>query len=73
MGMGTAPLPVEKLGNLQECAKAICALPLESTPGERVSYSASMGFTILGDGVADKGGNRGQQNAKAAHGAVTRP
>jgi CubicO group peptidase (beta-lactamase class C family) len=49
MGMGAAPLPVEKLGNLQECAKAICALPLESTPGEVVSYSASMGYTILGE------------------------
>jgi len=51
MGMGAAPLPVEKLGNLQECAAAICALPLESTPGEVVSYSASMGFTILGEVV----------------------
>jgi len=51
MGMGTAPLPVEKLGNLQECAAAICALPLESTPGELVSYSASMGFTILGETI----------------------
>jgi CubicO group peptidase (beta-lactamase class C family) len=49
MGMGVAPLPVDKLGNLQECARAICALPLESTPGEVVSYSASMGFTILGE------------------------
>ena len=49
MGMGVAPLPVEKLGNLQECAAVICALPLESAPGERVSYSASMGFTILGE------------------------
>lgn len=49
MGMGTAPLPVEKLGDLRECAKAIAALPLESTPGETVAYSASMGFTILGE------------------------
>lgn len=49
MGMGPAPLPVEKLGDLRECAKAICALPLESSAGETVSYSASMGFTILGE------------------------
>jgi len=49
LGMGMAPLPVEKLGNLQECAAVICKLPLESTPGEQVSYSASMGFTILGE------------------------
>ncbi len=49
MGMAPAPLPVEKLGNLQECAAAICGLPLESTPGEIVSYSASMGYTILGE------------------------
>jgi CubicO group peptidase (beta-lactamase class C family) len=49
MGMGPAPLPVEKLGDLRECAKAICALPLESTAGESVAYSASQGFTILGE------------------------
>lgn len=49
MGMSPPPVPVEKLGDLRECAKAICALPLESSPGELVSYSASMGFTILGE------------------------
>lgn len=49
MGMGYAPLPTERLGNLEECVAAICALPLESTPGELVSYSASMGFTILAE------------------------
>jgi len=51
MGMGYAPLPVERLGNMDECVAAICALPLESTPGEAVSYSASMGFTILAEVV----------------------
>ena len=49
MSMGPAPLPVEKLGDLQECAKAICGLAPESTPGETVAYSASQGFTILGE------------------------
>jgi CubicO group peptidase (beta-lactamase class C family) len=49
MSMGPAPLPVDKLGNLQECAKAICGLALESAPGETVAYSASQGFTILGE------------------------
>ena len=51
MGMAYAPLPVERLGNLDECVAAICGLPLESTPGEVVSYSASMGFTILAEVV----------------------
>ena len=51
MGMAYAPLPVERLGNLEECVAAICGLPLESTPGEVVSYSASMGFTILAEVV----------------------
>lgn len=49
MGMGVTPLPVERLGDLRECASVVCTLPLESTPGEKVSYSASMGFTILGE------------------------
>lgn len=49
MSMGPAPLPVEKLGNLEECAKVICGLALESTPGESVAYSASQGYTILGE------------------------
>jgi CubicO group peptidase (beta-lactamase class C family) len=49
MSMGPAPLPVEKLGDLRECAKVICGLALESTPGETVAYSASQGFTILGE------------------------
>ena len=51
MGMAYAPLPVERLGNLDECVKAICGLPLEYAPGEVVSYSASMGFTILAEVV----------------------
>lgn len=49
MSMGPAPLPVEKLGDLQECARVICGLAPESTPGETVAYSASQGFTILGE------------------------
>lgn len=51
MGMGAAPLPVDQLGDLRKCAAAICALPLDSPPGELVSYSASMGFTILAEMV----------------------
>ena len=49
MSMGPAPMPVEKLGDLRECAKVICGLALESTPGETVAYSASQGYTILGE------------------------
>lgn len=49
MSMGPAPMPVEKLGDLRECAKVICGLAPESTPGETVAYSASQGFTILGE------------------------
>jgi CubicO group peptidase (beta-lactamase class C family) len=49
MSMGPAPLPVEKLGDLRECARVICGLALESTAGESVAYSASQGFTILGE------------------------
>ena len=51
MGMAQAPLPVDQLGILEKSVAAICELPLESTPGELVSYSAMMGYTILGEVV----------------------
>src|SRR5205085_7432501 len=51
LGMAQAPLPVDQLGDLDKAVAAICELPLESTPGEIVSYSAMMGFTILADVV----------------------
>jgi CubicO group peptidase (beta-lactamase class C family) len=49
MGLGPAPLPVERLGILSETVAAICRLPPEFPPGERVSYSATTAFTILGE------------------------
>ncbi len=49
LGMAPAPLPVAELGQLEKCVAAICQLPLESAPGELVSYSASTGYTILGE------------------------
>lgn len=49
LGMQPAPLPLDQLGQLEKCVAAICHLPLESTPGDIVSYSASTGFTILGE------------------------
>ena len=49
MGMAQPALPVDQLGQLEKSVAAICALPLESTPGELVSYSAMMGYTILGE------------------------
>ena len=51
MGMAQAPLPIDQLGILEKSVAAICDLPLESTPGEIVSYSAMMGYTILGEVV----------------------
>jgi CubicO group peptidase (beta-lactamase class C family) len=51
MGMAQPPLPIDQLGQLEKSVAAICELPLESTPGEQVSYSAMMGFTILGEVV----------------------
>jgi CubicO group peptidase (beta-lactamase class C family) len=51
MGMAQAPLPVEDLGVLEKSVAAICDLPLESAPGEIVSYSAMMGYTILAEVV----------------------
>lgn len=51
LGMAPAPLPVNELGVLEKAVAAICELPLESTPGEIVSYSAMTGFTILAEVV----------------------
>jgi CubicO group peptidase (beta-lactamase class C family) len=51
LGMAQAPLPVDQLGDLDRAVAAICEVPLESTPGEIVSYSAMMGYTILADVV----------------------
>jgi CubicO group peptidase (beta-lactamase class C family) len=50
-GLGMAPvaLPVDEIGILAKSVAAICELPLESTPGELVSYSAMTGFTILAE------------------------
>lgn len=49
LGMAQAPLPVDQIGQLEKSVAAICALPLESAPGEIVSYSAMTGYTILGE------------------------
>ena len=49
LGMAQAPLPVDQIGQLDKSVAAICALPLESSPGELVSYSAMTGYTILGE------------------------
>lgn len=51
LGMAPAPLPVDQLGDLGKAVAAICELPLESAPGEIVSYSAMTGFTILAEVV----------------------
>ena len=50
-GLGMAPvaLPVDEIGILAKSVAAICELPLESTPGELVSYSAMTGFMILAE------------------------
>jgi len=49
LGMGYAPLPTAQLGDMKLAIASICSLPLESAPGEQVSYSASMGFTLLAE------------------------
>ncbi len=51
MGMAQPAMPIDQLGQLEKSVAAICELPLESTPGEIVSYSAMMGYTILGEVV----------------------
>jgi CubicO group peptidase (beta-lactamase class C family) len=49
LGMGQAPMPLDELGTLSKSIAVICAQALESTPGEQVSYSAMMGYTVLGE------------------------
>src|SRR5882672_12800547 len=49
LGMAQVALPIDQIGDLGKAVAAICDLPLESTPGEIVSYSAMMGFTVLAD------------------------
>lgn len=51
LGMAQVALPIDQIGDLSKAVAAICDLPLESTPGEIVSYSAMMGFTVLADVV----------------------
>jgi CubicO group peptidase (beta-lactamase class C family) len=43
------PVPLELMGDLDANMKAIYAMAPQSTPGEVVSYSASVGYAILGD------------------------
>lgn len=64
---GYAPLPVDRLGNLDEAVAAICALPLVSSPGEQVSYSVAMGFTMLAEVVRrlDGGGRTFREMLRA--------
>ncbi|MEI6115192.1 MAG: serine hydrolase domain-containing protein [Burkholderiales bacterium] len=49
LGFAHAPLPVDQLGNLQKVIEAACRVALENVPGEVVSYSASVGFAVLGE------------------------
>ena len=49
LGFAHAPIPVEQLGNLQKVIEAACRMSLENVPGEIVSYSASVGFAVLGE------------------------
>lgn len=51
LGMAQVALPIDQIGDLSKAVAAICDLPLESTPGEIVSYSAMMGYTVLADVV----------------------
>jgi len=43
------PVPLEQMGDLDANMRAIYAMAPQSTPGEVVSYSASVGYAILGD------------------------
>jgi CubicO group peptidase (beta-lactamase class C family) len=49
MPLGLPGLPVEKLGDLAANVRAICDMGPQSTPGTVVSYSASVGYTIIGE------------------------
>jgi CubicO group peptidase (beta-lactamase class C family) len=47
--LGWPPIPPERRGDLDANMKAICAMAPLTTPGEVVSYSAAIGYAILGD------------------------
>lgn len=49
LGMAPAPIPVPDLMVLEKSVAAICEMPLETPPGEIVSYSAMTGYTILAE------------------------
>lgn len=49
LGMAQPPMPIEDLGTLEKSIAVICQLPLDSSPGETVAYSAMTGFTILAE------------------------
>jgi CubicO group peptidase (beta-lactamase class C family) len=61
-GLGSAPvpLPANKLGDLAAAAAAVCTLTPETVPGEKVSYSGTTAFTILGEIISrlDEKGRR---------------
>lgn len=52
------PTPPEQMGDLEANVKAICAMAPQSTPGTVVSYSASIGFTIIGEIIRRLDGGR---------------
>lgn len=49
LGMAQPPMPIDQLIRLEKSVAVICDLPLETSPGDLVSYSAMTGFTILGE------------------------
>jgi CubicO group peptidase (beta-lactamase class C family) len=49
MPLGLPPIPIEQIGDLDANIRAICNMAPQATPGQVVSYSASIGFTLLGE------------------------
>lgn len=49
MPLGLPPIPLDQMGDLDANMAAICAIAPQSRPGDAVSYSASIGYAILGD------------------------
>jgi CubicO group peptidase (beta-lactamase class C family) len=49
MPLGLPPLPEEQMGDLAANIRAICAMGPQSTPGTVVRYSASIGYTLIGE------------------------
>jgi CubicO group peptidase (beta-lactamase class C family) len=49
MPLGLAPVPLEKMGDLAANFEAICSMSPLTAPGTTVSYSASIGFVVLGE------------------------